>query len=68
MKNSINDVNTNLNNALNESLDSVKNLQHDIATIHGQIKFITAPIEWANQALSKLYLGLFLDVVLALVY
>jgi hypothetical protein len=56
-KDSIDAVNKNLNHVLNKSLDSVKTLQNDIATIHHQIKVITEPIEWTINTVSDLFEG-----------
>lgn len=43
-----------MNNILDKSHENIKNLQDDIHTIHNQIKFITAPLEWTATTTSKL--------------
>jgi hypothetical protein len=56
-KDSMHTINDNLNQVLNKSLDSVNHLKNDIGTIHDQIKFIAAPIQWTNDTILILLSG-----------
>lgn len=59
---SIIDVNGDLNNFLNESLENVKALNNDISSVHQQIKVITSPFERVLNVLSNFYIGKFVYV------
>lgn len=50
-------IHDNLSHVLNKSLDSVHHLHSEIETIHDQVKFIAAPIQWTSQALFVLLYG-----------
>ncbi|CAO3637603.1 unnamed protein product [Mucor hiemalis] len=61
---SIIDVNGDLNNFLNESLENVKALNNDISSVHQQIKVITSPFERVLNVLSNFYIVGFIGLTI----
>ncbi|KAG2194327.1 hypothetical protein INT47_000254 [Mucor saturninus] len=57
-RDSMHSIHDNLSHVLNKSLDSVHHLHSEIETIHDQVKFIAAPIQWTSQVFFVLLYGL----------